>query len=146
MVEQAAGSIVPAPEAPLVRAARFLKRFRKMPIIPSILLGIFIFAGITAPWIAPHDPELGDLRDRNLPPVWMNSETTVKTVVERLSISERATQITLRNARAQQPEAQLGDQIEVVAKAGGSTKFLLGTSGAGTMLPAAYIDPRIRYA
>jgi len=131
MVEQAAGRIVAAPEAPLARAARLLKRLRKMPVIPTILLGIFLFAGITAPWIAPHDPELGDLRDRNIPPVWMNSETTVKTVVERLSISERATQINLRNARGLQPNVQLGDRIEVVTKAGGSTKFLLGTDHLG---------------
>ena len=76
MVEQAAGSIVTTPEAPLVRAARFLKRFRKMPVIPTILLSIFVFAGITAPWIAPHNPTLGNLRDRNLPPAWLEGGST----------------------------------------------------------------------
>ena len=131
MVEQAAGSIVTTRETPLVKAARLAKRFRKMPLIPSILLGIFVFAGVTAPWIAPHDPELGDLRDRNIPPVWLNVETTVKTVVDKVSIKNRTTQINLRNAIAIQADAQVGDQIEVVTRAGGSTKFLLGTDHLG---------------
>ena len=47
------------------------------------------------------------------------------------TIEGRAKQITLRKAREQQPNAQLGDEIEVVTKAGGSTKFLLGTDGLG---------------
>ena len=131
MVEQAAGSIVTTRETPLAKAARVAKRFRKMPLIPSILLGIFVFAGVTAPWIAPHDPELGDLRDRNIPPVWLDVETTVKTVVEKVSIKNRTTQINLRNAIAIQADAQVGDQIEVVTRAGGSTKFLLGTDHLG---------------
>ncbi len=33
-------------------------------------LVLFVFTGIFAPLIAPHDPERGGLRDRNLPPAW----------------------------------------------------------------------------
>ena len=131
MAEQAAGSIVIAPEAPRVRAARLLKQLRRLPIVPTILLGIFIFTGITAPWIAPHNPTESVLKDRNLPPVWLSSETGTKTVVENLTIEGRASQITLRKARVLQPAAQLGDEIEVVTKAGGSTKYILGTDHLG---------------
>jgi peptide/nickel transport system permease protein len=34
------------------------------------ILALFIFTGVFAPLLAPHDPERGGLRDRNLPPVW----------------------------------------------------------------------------
>ena len=131
MAEQSAGSIIKVEEPTLVRAARLLRKFRKMPIVPAILLGIFIFAGITAPWIAPYDPTKSTLRDRNLPPVWLSSESAIKTVVESLTIEGRKSQITLRQARAQHPNAQLGDEIEVVTKAGGSTKYILGTDHLG---------------
>lgn len=131
MAEQAARSIVIAPAPPRVRAVRLLRRLRRLPIVPTVLLAIFVFAGVTAPWISPHDPERAELRDRNLPPAWFNSETTAKTVVESLTFQGRATQINLRNARAQQPGVQLGDKIEVVTKAGGSTKYLLGTDHLG---------------
>ena len=33
-------------------------------------LVLFVFTGVFAPLIAPHDPERGGLRDRNLPPAW----------------------------------------------------------------------------
>ena len=114
-----------------VRASEILRKLRRWPIFPVALLALVVFAGVTAPWISPHDPEKGQLRDRNLPPVWFNSETGTKTVVQRPTIDGRAKQITLRKAREQQPNAQLGDEIKVVTKAGGSTKFLLGTDGLG---------------
>ena len=114
-----------------VRASEILRKLRRWPIFPVALLALVVFAGVTAPWISPHDPEKGQLRDRNLPPVWFNSETGTKTVVQRPTIEGSAKQITLRKAREQQPNAQLGDEIKVVTKAGGSTKFLLGTDGLG---------------
>ena len=57
MAEQAAGSVIIPSEAPRVKALRVLRRLRKMPIIPTILLGVFIFVGLTAPLISPHDPK-----------------------------------------------------------------------------------------
>jgi len=40
------------------------------------ILAVFIFTGIFAPLIAPHDPERGGLRERNLPPAWEEGGTT----------------------------------------------------------------------
>ena len=131
MAEQTSGSIVIAPRASRARAARWFAQFRRMPLIPAIMLGVFIFVGITAPWISPHDPLKSDLKDRNAPPVWASSEMATKTVVQRLSINERATQITLQKAALDNPGVALGDKIEVVSKVGGSSKYILGTDHLG---------------
>ena len=40
------------------------------------ILAVFIVTGIFAPLIAPHDPERGGLRERNLPPAWEEGGTT----------------------------------------------------------------------
>ncbi len=48
-----------------------LRRFRRVPIIPLIILILFIVVGVGANWIAPHDPTKASLRDRNLPPAWL---------------------------------------------------------------------------
>ncbi|MCH8298519.1 MAG: ABC transporter permease subunit [Chloroflexi bacterium] len=95
------------------------------------LLSLVVIAGIFAPWIAPHDPEKGELRDRNIPPAWSNGEKSVKTVVERLTINERTTKVSLRDALEVNPNAQIGDEIEVYVRPAGSTKFLLGTDHLG---------------
>lgn len=60
--------VQPAP-AP-IRIARQLWRLRRWPLIPMFFLVLFVFTGVFAPLIAPHDPERGGLRDRNLPPAW----------------------------------------------------------------------------
>ena len=99
--------------------------------MPVTLLAVVVIAGITAPWIAPHDPERGNLQERHIPPFWYSSESATKTVVERLSISERGSQLNLSQAQKLDPQAKVGDQIEAVTKAGGSTKFLLGTDQLG---------------
>jgi len=88
-------------------------------------------AGIFAPLLAPHNPEKGELRDRNIPPAWSNGETAVKTVVEQVSINQRTTSVTLSDAREVDPNAQLGDRLEVFVRPAGSTKFLLGTDHLG---------------
>ena len=81
------------------RAAGVYRNFRRWPVIPVFLLGLVVFAGLFAPLIAPHDPEKGDLRERNIPPAWSGGERAVKTVVQRLSINERTTNVTLSEAR-----------------------------------------------
>ena len=43
---------------------------RRWPLIPMLILVIFILTGVFAPLIAPHDPERGNLRERNVPPAW----------------------------------------------------------------------------
>jgi peptide/nickel transport system permease protein len=35
-------------------------------------LTVFVVTGLAAPLIAPHDPERGELRDRNIPPAWID--------------------------------------------------------------------------
>lgn len=44
---------------------------RRWPLIPMLVLIIFVVTGIFAPLLAPHDPERGSLRERNLPPAWV---------------------------------------------------------------------------
>tara|TARA_B100000678_G_scaffold129893_1_gene108665 strand:+ start:295 stop:1218 length:924 start_codon:yes stop_codon:yes gene_type:complete len=90
-----------------------------------------VFAGLFAPLVAPHDPEKGELRERNIPPAWSSGEKSLKTVVERLSINERTTSVTLIDAQEIDASAQLGDQIQVFSRPGGSSKFLLGTDHLG---------------
>ena len=43
---------------------------RTWPILPVVLLSMVIVSGVAAPWIAPHDPDRGILRERNLPLFW----------------------------------------------------------------------------
>jgi len=123
--------IVIAPPTRWAKAAGIYRKIKRYPVIPLFLLGLVVFAGIFAPLIAPHDPEKGDLRERNIPPAWSGGEKSVKNVVERLSINERASSVTLKDAQEINPGAQVGDQIEVFIKPEGSTKFLLGTDHLG---------------
>ena len=123
--------IVIAPPSRKARAAGVYRKLRRWPVIPVFLLGLVVFAGLFAPLLAPHDPEKGDLRERNIPPVWSGGEKALKTVVQKMSINERATSVTLSDAQKIDSSAQVGDQIEVCSVQGGSTKFLLGTDHLG---------------
>ena len=123
--------IVIAPPTRRARAAGAYRKLRRLPLIPVFLLSLVVIAGVFALWIAPHDPEKGELRERNIPPAWSNGEKSVKTVVERLTINERTTKVSLRDALEVNPNAQIGDQIEVYVRPAGSTKFLLGTDHLG---------------
>jgi peptide/nickel transport system permease protein len=44
---------------------------RRWPLIPMLILALFLLTGIFAPLIAPHNPERGDIRSRNAPPAWI---------------------------------------------------------------------------
>ena len=123
--------IVIAPPSRKARAAGVYRKLRRWPVIPVFLLGLVVFAGLFAPLLAPHDPEKGDLRERNIPPVWSGGEKAVKTVVQKMTINERTTSVTVSDAQKIDPSAQVGDQIEVFSAPGGSTKFLLGTDHLG---------------
>ena len=57
----------------LVKALRYLGRY---PIVPLFILLVMVFAGILAPWISPHDPELARVRERIQPPAWAEGGTT----------------------------------------------------------------------
>jgi|TARA_B100001971_G_scaffold30415_1_gene24773 peptide/nickel transport system permease protein len=100
-------------------------------VVPVFLLGLVVFAGIFAPLIAPHDPESGELRERNIPPAWSGGEKSTKVVVERMTINERRTSVTLSEAQEIDPAAQVGDKIEVFISPPGSSRFLLGTDHLG---------------
>ena len=114
-----------------VRTGKMYRTLRRWPIFPTLLLSIVVFAGITAPLIAPHDPERGILQDRHIPPAWIDVSTAPKTVVQRVSISGRTTEIAMKDAILIQPNAQLGDLVQAVTRPGGSTKYLLGTDKLG---------------
>src|SRR5690348_5669706 len=60
----------------LRRSSRRRSRFWRLPILPAVILGTVLIAGIAAPWIAPHDPIRGVLSDRLLPPVWSDGGST----------------------------------------------------------------------
>jgi len=123
--------IVIAPPTRGAKAAGIYRKFKRWPVIPVFLLGLVVFAGLFAPLISPHDPEKGELRERNIPPAWSDGEKATKTVVERLSINERTTSVTLSDAQKIDSSAQVGDQISVFSRPAGSTKFLLGTDHLG---------------
>lgn len=123
--------IIVAPPTAMEKAAGIYKKIKRLPLIPVFLLSLVVIAGVFAPILAPHDPEKGDLRDRNIPPAWSSGEKSVKTVVERMSINERTTSVTLSDALKDNPNAQLGDELEVFIRPEGSTKFLLGTDHLG---------------
>ena len=130
MAADLSGLVIPPPTR-RAKAAGLYRKLKRLPIIPLSILGLVVFAGLFAPLLAPHDPEMGELRERNMPPAWSGGETAVKTVVERLSINERRTSVTLIDAQEIDASAQLGDQIEVFTRPAGSSKFLLGTDHLG---------------
>lgn len=68
MATSIAGKIVVAPRSVGGWIVRFRRSWRQWPVIPVSLLLLVVVTGIGADWIAPHDPENGDLSDRNLPP------------------------------------------------------------------------------
>ena len=123
--------IVIAPPTRREKAAGIYKKFRRLPLIPVFLLSLVVISGVFAPWLAPHDPEKGELRERNIPPAWSGGKKAIKVVVERMSISERTASVTLSDAIQVDPNIQLGDSIEVFVRPEGSTKFLLGTDHLG---------------
>ena len=116
------------------RLSGIYRAFRRWPVIPVLLLGLVLFAGIAAPWISPHDPNKQSLADRKLPPFWYDAKTEIatKTVVQRV-LPGQDDQISLADAQAVNPSVQIGDSIEVedVARAGGSSKHWLGTDQLG---------------
>jgi peptide/nickel transport system permease protein len=123
--------IIVAPPTAMEKAAGIYKKIKRLPLIPVFLLSLVVIAGVFAPILAPHDPEKGDLRDRNIPPAWSSGEKSVKIVVERMSINERTTSVTLSDALKDNPNVQIGDELEVFIRPEGSTKFLLGTDHLG---------------
>ena len=102
-----------------------------MPIVSVALLLLVVVAGAGADLIAPHDPENGDLANRNLPPFWGGPTTTSKLVVEQPETGKRHLQVPLDEAQEIDPNAAVGDTVDVITRAEGSSEFLLGTDHLG---------------
>lgn len=73
---EATGRLTAAPIPVPVRIARRAWRLRRLPLIPILVLIIFVISGLGANWIAPHNPERGDIRARNVPPAFMEGGST----------------------------------------------------------------------
>ena len=125
------GLITAAPLPVPVRIARRAWRLRHLPLIPMCSLIVVLITGIAAPWIAPHNPERGDIRARNVPPFWVGDETQLKVVVETVQTGEGGSQISLTDAGRKMADAVVGDEVDVLIKKGGSTKYLFGTDHLG---------------
>ncbi len=73
---EATSLITAAPPSLPARLAGRAWRLRRLPLISMFILVVFVVTGITASWIAPHNPERGDIRARNLPPAWLEGGST----------------------------------------------------------------------
>jgi len=54
---------------------KFRTIMRGAPLIPSVLLVVFIVSGTLAPWISPRDPGIGTLRQSLDPPIFQGGST-----------------------------------------------------------------------
>ena len=55
----------------LGRGYAFMRRY---PVLPGIVLVTLIVSAALAPWIAPQEPNIQALRDRNAPPIWASDD------------------------------------------------------------------------
>ncbi len=131
MASQETTDILAPPKPRLISLPGIWRALRVWPIVPVFLLSLVLVSGIAAPWVAPHDPDRGNLRERNLPPFWSGPESALKTVAASVALEEQGRLITLRNAQEIDPQAAVGDTVEVEIAGGGSTKYLLGTDQLG---------------
>ena len=131
MASQETTDILAPREPRLISLPGIWRALRVWPIVPVILLSLVLVSGIAAPWVAPHDPDRGNLRERNQPPFWSGPGTALKTVADSVALEEQGRLITLRKAQEIDPQAAVGDTVEVEISGGGSTKYLLGTDQLG---------------
>ena len=135
-----ANATVLTPSQPvIVRALRAMARWRRpVLIIPVFILTMVVVAGITADWISPYDPNVGDPNHRlqpgfwgyePVPPVIVTKE--VVAVISPIDIEKQKVQITEFNARQIDPNAVIGDKLDVVVREGIDTFYILGTDHLG---------------
>ena len=113
------------------RLIRVLRALRRAPILPIFFLSVVVVAGVTAPWISPHDPTKGTLTDRNLPGFWSDDQTAFKLIVEEVEFGLDFKEISLEDAREVDPNAAVGGEVEVVVRRAGFPKYILGTDHLG---------------
>jgi peptide/nickel transport system permease protein len=60
------------PSRPVVLStwSKLLGRLRSAPLIPMTILAVLVLTAVFADLLAPHDPTIGNLRQRYRPPVW----------------------------------------------------------------------------
>jgi peptide/nickel transport system permease protein len=56
----------------LTRWEKFASVLQRVPILPLLILATLVFTAVAADFIAPHNPEVGNLRYRYRPPVWQD--------------------------------------------------------------------------
>ena len=114
--------------------------FSPTPLV--ILLVVLIIPAVFADLIAPHNPRRGDITERLLPPAWVGASVKLKTVVEKINLDNRLNEILVKDAQRRikigeatitggGQEAKVGDQLAIVFRGKGSTKYLLGTDKNG---------------
>jgi len=52
--------------------SHFFSFMKRWPIIPAVVMFVIVIGAVFAPLLAPYEPQKGDLRTRNIPPVWMD--------------------------------------------------------------------------
>ena len=133
--------IVVVPETLGVRVRRAVRRVRRWPLVPTIILLALVVCGITAPWISPADPVNGELSDNFLPPAWQGAKSIPKTVVEgEVTGYRRALEVEIGSPAFEEAvaaqglsagEISIGDELLVKGDKAGSTKYLLGSDQLG---------------
>jgi peptide/nickel transport system permease protein len=54
-----------------LRSWLWVTQLRRLPILPLIVIGLFVVIALFGQWLAPNDPYETSLRARLLPPAWM---------------------------------------------------------------------------
>ncbi|GAB6876382.1 ABC transporter permease [Thermaerobacter litoralis] len=68
----APGQIATPAATPVGRERRWIRAFlRPMPVAGALLVTLAVAAALGAPYLAPFDPEMGELGNRLLPPSWV---------------------------------------------------------------------------
>lgn len=68
----ATGDTFAAQSFELTRWRKVASVLQRVPIFPLLILATLIFTAIAADFLAPHNPEVGNLRYRYRPPVWQD--------------------------------------------------------------------------
>ena len=68
----ATGDTFAAQSFELTRWGKVASVLQRVPIFPLLILATLIFTAVAADFLAPHNPEVGNLRYRYRPPVWQD--------------------------------------------------------------------------
>jgi peptide/nickel transport system permease protein len=65
----------PSDALPWSAAGSLLRRLRRWPVVPAVILGFFVAIALLADWITVYSPYATMLSDRLVPPFWENGGT-----------------------------------------------------------------------